>query len=311
MTANTVDVVSANEGLLKPGAGEGRRLRALLAGRVSWNLVGTVAYQGASALIGLIVARILGRDEYGRFCFVQATALALVNFGTVGTGSLATRTVAQMRLLDPACVGRTLGLASIASIVLGVVLSVAAMVFAGQLAPHGDGTAAVPATAMLLRVGAVGALFLTMNAYQVGGLVGLGAFRTIAVLNLLYLAVGSALSAWSTRVFGIRGAVASLALNFGGLWWTHHVALARELRAVRLQVRYAGCHRELREMVGFCLPATISSLIGNAAIWAQITVLARLPSGYSEVALLGVCMQLRAVVLFLPSLCCCNQKMSP
>ncbi len=302
LIVDNAKIATTPGGTLKPGAVEVRRLQTLVAGRLSWNLVGTIAYQVATALIGLMVARMLGRDQYGRFCFVQTTALALVNFGTVGTGSLATRTVAQLGLLSPGRIGRTLGLASVTSMVLGLVLSIATMAFAGKLAPHVSGDTAFPTTATLLRIGAIGALFLTMNAYQIGGLVGLGAFRIIALLNVIYLAVGSTLTIVSANVFGIRGAVASLAVNFGGLWWIHHIALARELAAVQVRVRYVGCHREIGDLLGFCLPATISGLIGNAAIWAQSIALARLPSGYGEVALLGVCMQFRALVLFAPGL---------
>ena len=208
----------------------GDRLTRLRRG-IGWNAVGSVVGQGTSVLACVALARILGKESYGQFTFVQSTVVALTNFANLGLGVTATKYVSQYWNTQPEKTGRILGLSSLFALLSASCFSVALLLLAPALIHE---AALVPK----LRLSALYAFFIAMNGYQVGALVGLEAFRSMARITAMNgLAV--LLLTWKLTVwFGFRGAVIAQGIGAFLLWVQYQIALRRESRAIGVFVRF-------------------------------------------------------------------------
>lgn len=281
----------------RPEAGTsplGRILRGF-----SWSLAGVAVSQGSALLAALLVARILGREEFGQFAAVQSSLVAVFNTGNLGLGITATRYAATWRGRQPDRLGRVLGLCSLASLASGLISVGLLWACAGWTARAVFGSAEL---AWAFRLAAPYALFMTMNSYQIGTLLGLEAFPRLwgqqAVQGALGLAGGAGLAAW----LGLEGAALSLSLAAAGTWLYTSRALRRECRNERIRIQYRGCWQERSVLGRFLIPATVSAGLGNAGIWGGSALVARGPGGFGELALFSAANTLRNLVLLGPGL---------
>src|SRR5688572_23639658 len=109
-------------------------LSGRLTGGVFWNLVGATFNQGSTFVLGIVVAKTLGRELYGGFGFLQTTLLMFSTLAQLALGFAATKHVAEYRVVDKARAGRVIGLCAGLSALAGAAGSVAALLFAGPIA---------------------------------------------------------------------------------------------------------------------------------------------------------------------------------
>ena len=74
--------------------------RDRLAGAVLWSGVGVAMSNVAGLLIGVALARILGREGYGEVGVIVASCTLFAQLGGLGLGPTATKYSAQMRSID-------------------------------------------------------------------------------------------------------------------------------------------------------------------------------------------------------------------
>jgi len=264
----------------------------------AWNTLAGVAAQGSSFLSCVVVARILGRDGFGKFTLVQSTVLALTSLASLGLGITATKYVSQFRTTDPERAARTLGLSSLVALAASVCFSLAVVVFAPELAASaGRSGDLVPD----LRLSALYVCFITLNGYQAGALAGLESFHWIARISVIYGILSLPLTWALTCWMGLRGAVLAQGANALLLWLLYQHALSREGCRHDVTVRYRGAWRERSALVRFSVPATASGIIGSAAIWWCNMTLVRI-SGYPELAIFAAVSNIRLMILFVPTL---------
>jgi O-antigen/teichoic acid export membrane protein len=274
----------------------GSSIRSRLLHGLAWAAVGSVVAQGGSFLSSVVMARILGRETFGRLALIQGTAVALTSMAGLGLGVTATKYVSEYWLAEPDRVGRILGLCSAVAILAAFCISVAILVFASSVAPGGD-----PSVVWGLRVCAIYVFFISLNGYQIGAMAGFEEFRAMALINVAY-GIASLLLSWALTVWlGFRGAV--LAQPAGGvvLWALYQRRLVRQCSARRIRIRYRGAWDERAILMRFSIPSATGGILMTAAMWWCNIDLARV-SGYAELALFSAVNNLRSMILFVPSL---------
>jgi O-antigen/teichoic acid export membrane protein len=92
-------------------------MRARLGKGVAWSLAGTVATNGGTFALNVIVANLLGRQVFGEYAMLQSTWLMIAAVAQLATGYTATKHVAEFRSSDPARTGRVLGVCTVVSAV--------------------------------------------------------------------------------------------------------------------------------------------------------------------------------------------------
>ena len=275
----------------------------LLSDRLSqgfiWNVLGALFTQGSVFLTTIILARLLGKEQFGQFGMIQSTLLTLASVAQVATGLTATKYVAEFRDVDKEHAGRILGLCSVLTLVTGTLATVLLIICAPWLADH---VLKAPHLSTGLVVSAAFVLFSVMTGYQIGALAGLEGYKSISLFGAL---IGSAhlVVCWGAAVlWGLNGGLAGLAISALLRWVIYAVVLRREISKHGISVRRREGVREHETLLKFALPAALSGLTATPALWLGNAFLVRQPDGYSEMGTYTAVNNLRIIVLFLPVL---------
>src|SRR5262249_23165607 len=78
-----------------------------------WSLVGAVLARGSVLLASLLLARMLGKGQFGEFGMIQSTVGMFGVFAGFGMGVTLTKHIAEWRAKDPARIGRVMKLANL------------------------------------------------------------------------------------------------------------------------------------------------------------------------------------------------------
>ena len=273
-------------------------LRARFTLGIAWSLAGAVVSRGFLLAASVACARSLGKEGFGALGMIQSTAGMFGIFAGLGLGLTATKYVAEFRRQDPAKAGRILALSASAALVFGGVITLLLILLAPFLAKN---VLATPQLAAPLAIGSGLVFFGAMNGAQTGALAGFEAFKTIARVNVLSGAASFPLIVVGVWRGGLQGAIwgsfAALAIN----WALNNRALRRECANANISYQFASCHRELRILHRFSLPAFLASIVVGPAIWVCNALLVHQPQGYAELGIYAAADKWRLLILFVPT----------
>jgi O-antigen/teichoic acid export membrane protein len=273
-------------------------LRARFTLGIVWSLAGAIVSRGFLLAASVVCARFLGKEGFGALGMIQSTVGMFGIFAGLGLGLTATKYVAEFRRQDPAKAGRILALSAFAAFISGGVITMLLILLAPYLAKN---VLATPQLAAPLAIGSGLVFFGAMNGAQTGALAGFEAFRTIARVNVIS-GVASfpliVLGVWRGGLQGaVWGSVAALAIN----WALNNRALRRECANANVSYQFASCHRELRILHRFSLPAFLASIVVGPTIWACNALLVHQPDGYAELGIYSAADKWRLLILFVPT----------
>jgi O-antigen/teichoic acid export membrane protein len=275
-----------------------RSIVARLAHGIAWNALGGIVAQGGSFATMVALARILGKSAFGEFAMTQSTLVALTSLSSLALGITATKYVSEYRSRDPERAGRILGLCTLVTLAAALVLSLAVVILTPQLSVRREG---VDTLASGLRLGAGYLFFTTMTGYQLGALAGFESFRAMAWIGVGTSVVNLTLS-WIMAVrWGLPGAVLAQSVGATILWMLSQVVLRRECRLANVVVSYAGAWRHRSILLHFSMPAAGCGVVTAFAIWWCNAQLVR-AHGYGDLAIFNAAGNMRALVLFVPTL---------
>jgi len=263
----------------------------------SRTLLGTVAAQACAYLSMTIVARMLGVESFGRLGTVQATLVAVFGVSTLGIGITSTRYVARYRATDPTRAGRIMGLCALTSLCSGLLFSGVLLLFAGVISTrlfHADYLATA------IRITAPYCLLMTMNAHQLGALLGFEAYGRLLRAQALQGATTLVLTVALVSRLGFNGAVLSLPLAAAFAWLYMHRELTAECRGQGVRTTFRNAWSERGLLMSFALPSSFSGIVGNAAIWWAQGALVR-AGGMQEMGLWTAASAFRSMALLAPS----------
>ena len=272
----------------------------------TWTVLGTLAAQAGTYVSMILMARLLGLESFGRLGTVQATLTAVFGVSTLGIGITSTRYIARYRVIDPARAGRIMGLCSASSLCAGGLSTGVLLLFAGVVSTRvfhaGD-------LAMAIRITAPYCALMTMNAHQIGALLGFEAYGRLLRAQLLQGATTLALTVALVSYLRFNGAILSLPLAAGFAWLYMHRELSAECRSWRVRPTFQNAWGERGVLMGFTLPASFSGIAGNVAIWGAQGMLVREHGGIQQMGLWTAAAAMRSIVLLAPGVL--NRVSSP
>ena len=263
-----------------------------------WSIAGTVFSQGAVLVGYILVARLLGKEEFGAFGIIQNTAGTLGILAGIGSGMTCTKYVAQFRSTDPQRCGRIIGLGLLVSAVLAAALGAALYAFSPWLASR---TLAAPGLAPELRTAALFLFATALTGAQNGVLAGLEAFQRSARLSAIRGGITIVLMAAAAQAWGLHGTVWSLAMAACIGCGIGQYELQKACAATGIRVCLGNVHGDMALVWSFSIPASLAGAMTGPAMWLAYAVLVNQPGGYGQMGIFAAANHWRNALLFLPN----------
>ncbi len=264
-----------------------------------WSISGTVISRGLMLGASILVARILGRSEYGELGMIRTTINMFGVLAGFGLGLTATKYVAEFRKTDPERAGRILGLSGLFAALTGGLMAAVLFICSPWLT---DTTINAPHLAGILKIGAIILFLNALNGAQTGALSGFEAFKTIARVNLFVGIISFPILVSGAYLGGLKGSVWALLINLIINWLLNHIALRREAKKNFIPFTFKNCIYERSILWKFSLPAALGSCLVGPVNWACCAMLVNKPEGYSEMGIFNAANQWFNVLLFLPGM---------
>jgi len=262
-----------------------------------WSTLGAGGSQVLMLLGSIIVARILGREQFGQYGILMTTVGMFGAFAGFGLGTTATKFVAKYKKNEPQQAGRIIALCSLVAISTGALASIVLLI----IAPLLSGKAlAAPDLSNLLRLATGIVFFGAINSSQFGVLAGFEAFRAIARINILIGIISFILVASFTLAWGLTGSLAAQVLTLGTACVITNLSVRSEAMRNGVPVMYAGCMAERKVLFSFSLPAVMSGIMVTPVSWICSTILVNQPEGYAEMGIFNAALSWQRALLFLP-----------
>jgi len=266
-------------------------------GLFKWAVAGSVVSRITSIASMVLIARLLGPEEFGKLAFLVATVGVAGILAGMGLGLTATRFVAQHIQTDKAATGRVISLVSHFNIVM-VVIS------AGLIASlSGIISETVMKTTDLSTGLIVGVVLMASNSFrgvQAGVLAGFERFDVIAKLSIIEGAVTLISLFPLAYLYGIHGCLIGLSLGPFIAW----LVGLRQLKSLcdNHSVRFMNFDgwQEWRLLFSFSLPTVIAHSLAGPVLWACMAAIANQPNGYQELGLYNAAYQWHGPLVFLP-----------
>ena len=264
----------------------------------AWSLGGNVVLRACNVFTAIVIARALGKEEFGAFGIFQSTVGLLQVFVSYGMGLTATKFIAEHRTSEPARAGHVLAISRFCAAVLSIIVGLATYLLAGFI---GSGLLGHAELKSLLQIGSIALAFGAYNGAQLGALTGLERFSAVARINAISGLAFLGLTIVGAKLWGVWGAVAGNSASSCLACLVTVPVLRREIRTSRIPVSLEGPAENWRELYRFSLPAMIASSLASPVTWICAAMLLRVGGGFGEVAIINAANQWRNLLLFLPA----------
>jgi O-antigen/teichoic acid export membrane protein len=219
-------------------------------------------------------------------------------FAGASLGLTATKFVAQFRLRDGVRTGGMIAFSEALGIVTGSMSALLLFLCAVPIATH---FLANPPLAKLLRISSAGLLLSALNGAQQGGLMGLHAFRSMAIANLIAGMLSLPFIIIGVVSYGLEGAVWATILSLALSCVFSHYALRLRCKAESIVVAIRDYRQYWSILSSFTLPALLGASIVGPATWICNALLVNTPRGYAEMGIFNAANLWYSLLLFLPT----------
>jgi len=264
-----------------------------------WSVVSAVASRASTVLGAVIVARVLGREAFGRFAAIQSTCAMIQVFAAAGLGIAAAKFVAQFRADDKRKAGGVVLATEWVAASTGLIVALALVLGAGPISARILG---LPDLRGLLRVSAASVAFTALFATQNGALCGFGGFKRSASVQAWGAGASLVLMALGVSVWGVGGAVAALVASSAVAWGLSHVVVRRVCASEGVLLSRAAGRGELAQVWRFSVPTVLSAAIVAVGSWLGGATLLHREGGIGEFGAFNAANQVRNLLLFVPAL---------
>lgn len=268
-----------------------RILQALIFG-----LGGTVISKALLMLFNIIVARILGENQYGIYSIVNNTLQTFTVFAGAGIGVTLNRYVALYRDKDKKMAGILMKTLILVNAILSAMISILVFVLSKNIS---DLISKQINIAIYIKITSLTIFFTSISLILQSALQGFEEYRKIAIIqivsNIITLIIGIVI----TKIFGIAGTIVAMLL----LQITSTILFAiiiRKIiiqREIKLQIKINNTVKEAIKKVA--IPAFLSSVFVVPLLWITNFIFTQ-RNGYNEFAAFSVCLQWFTILNYLP-----------
>ncbi|HEY8360511.1 MAG TPA: oligosaccharide flippase family protein [Ramlibacter sp.] len=263
----------------------------------AWSFAGAASSRVCTLIAMILLARMMGAAEFGELAMVQVTLGVAGMMAGFGLGSTATRFLARDSAIDKERAGQVLSLVqqfSALTLVAAMAVVVLLSEFLAAQVLHAEQLGAA------LRVGALLMGVAGARGVQAGVFAGFERFDINARLNVLEGVSSMLLSVALAWLYGIEGALFGLMAGPALAWAFGWIQLRRLLHKLQIRKAPRECWRQRSILTKYSLPSFLASFVSAPILWLGMTMVAREPGGYTQVALYNAAYQWHGPLIFLP-----------
>lgn len=270
-------------------------LRRLFVG-AAWSVVGS----GFARLLALgstvVIARLLGVENFGQLVILQSTLGMFGVFAGLGLGVVATKFAAELKVRDPVRLGQILSLVQRTAIVGGVLIVVTLVLSSNFIASK---TIHIPQLAGMIALASVSVFFLTVDGYNNSALLGFEAVKQSVLGTLVANLLSIPLTIVLTWSYGLQGAISGIVLASILQCAVSHWVLSQVLKKHNIKHERLNLS-EWKVLRDYALPALLGGVMVAPVHWLCQVLLINTPNGVVEMAALGIGFQWFQAVYFFP-----------
>ena len=270
-------------------------LRRLFVG-AAWSVVGSALARVLALASMVVIARLLGVENFGQLVMLQSTLGMFGVFAGLGLGVVATKFAAELKVRDPIRLGQILSLVQRTAIIGGVLIAVFLVLSSNVIATK---IIHIPHLAGMIALASVSVFFLTVDGYNNSALLGFEAVKQSVLGTLVSGLLSIPLSIALTWSYGLQGAVGGIVLASILQCAVSHWVLSRILKkhSIKHERLNLGEWKVLRD---YALPALLGGAMVAPVHWLCQVLLINTPNGVVEMAVLGIGLQWFQAVYFFP-----------
>ena len=263
-----------------------------------WSLLSSVFGSCGTFLMYMLVARTIGRNDYGTFVLAQSTLGTAGILAAMGMGMAASKYASELRVKDPFRLGRILALCAMVILGLGLALSSSVALFSGQIAQRLLGN---PQVAQVLMYSSASVLFSSMDGYAKGILLGFEENQKFAAANITGAAISLPVLAGLAYFHGLEGAAVGLSVIALVQAVISILLLTHALGQHNIPLQLKGCLAEADLIGHTAFPVLASSVLFTPVHLVAQSMLSKGATSLKDVAYFGIGQQWIALMLFVPS----------
>lgn len=262
-----------------------------------WALLGSAAGKGLALMAGIIVARLLGSEEFGEYGLIRNTITYIAIVSTFGLGYSATKYVAEYAIKRPHDIETLIKTILKITLLTSLGFTLLPIIFAKQLsqfivAPHLEEV--IRNCSLLIIVNA-------LTTTQLAILSGLKKFKITAKINTVTGVSVFIFSCVGTYLGGLPGALLALLISF-----IFQIIISQReiIKAIK---EYHNCTKsnidraEIKAIMAFSLPIALQDSLYAITHWLSAFIIISL-SDYHEMGLISAATTWQSIVIFIPAM---------
>ncbi len=270
-------------------------IRLLSAG--FWSLFGNLSSKGLLLLSTIIVAHILGKNEYGEYSIIRTTVLMFIAFASLGVGATTTKYIAEHRETNIQKAYNIYIVTSIFSIIFGSLTAIVLIFFANDIATY---QLKAPYLANSIKLGALLLFFCTINGAQNGALLGFENFKRSATNSLVSSIVEFCSILLLAYIWGVSGAIIGSSIGYIILTIINNRSIQTNFKdKVTFKISQIK-KNEILVITKFGLPSALCNLLVIGVLWYTRTLLVQ-ETDFGQVAVFNASDQIKSFILFIPA----------
>lgn len=264
---------------------------------ITWSLIGSILGKGLMIIGFIFVARILGKDEYGKFGMIRSSVIMFLSFSSMGMGLTASRYIAFFRNTDKNKTYKIYKSSLITVLLFGIIISLFVIIFSSTISNRSFGTNSL---SLPLKISVVALFFGSITSAQNGALSGLEKFKSIGINTTKSGIIQILLLTFGAFFYGLNGVILALGISTFTLFIFHYFSLEKSFKEFKLFFSGDLFDPEIKRIfIKFSLPAVLSGLVSAPVLWWSKTYLVR-NSNFGEMAIFDVAEQWNIALLFIP-----------
>lgn len=244
----------------------------------------------------IVVARIIGKEEYGKIGMLRSTITMFMVFSSLGMGLTAARYVAYYRNSNKEKAYQIHKASNQVALIFGLFIVIILLLFSRQISQVSFGTAEL---SFSLKLTVIALFFSSVSSAQSGTLTGFEDFKRLGINNLIYGIVQFILIIIGAYFSGADGVLVALGISAAVFGFLNQKSINEHFGSGFRNIKTFT--PEIRKIfVKFSLPAMLSTFVALPVIWLAKTLLVR-TDGFAEMAIFDVSEQWYLMVLFVPN----------